>query len=152
MSGGAPFAAAEELMTIASSGPGSMTFNAPSNKAPVILYTPLVYSGGSSVSHLDYDTYVETPEFIMIPNVLPGRTLTEIIATNTNNGVLAPLKVYGPQTIGLMNSLGYPSYDHTPAAIQIKGVSTVSLEGNDNGAAVVGMNWVLLVVLFIMLR
>jgi hypothetical protein len=77
----APFAAANELMKTATSGPSSIAFNAPSNDAPLILYTPLEYSKGSSISHLDYDTYVETPEFIMIPQVFFGRTLEEIIAT-----------------------------------------------------------------------
>jgi hypothetical protein len=61
------------------------------------------------------------------------------------------MKVYGPQTIGLLNALGYPSTNYTPAAIQIKGSDTVLSEGNNSdGAAGVGMNWVLLVVLFLM--
>jgi hypothetical protein len=88
----------------------------------------------------------------MIPAVqdLTGRELDEIIETNTRNGSISGLHVYGPGTIGLLNALGYPSRNFTPVGLRVLSTRAIDPNGAMSGAS--GINWCLLVVLIVMFR
>ncbi|KAJ3414460.1 hypothetical protein HDV05_006553 [Chytridiales sp. JEL 0842] len=74
------------------------------------------FQEGTSMSHADYDLYANTPDFLMIPAVEQwiGFTLEQVIATVSRNvgaggdvGSLNRGGIYGPQTLKLMQALGW---------------------------------------------
>ncbi|KAJ3385072.1 hypothetical protein HDU92_003255 [Lobulomyces angularis] len=104
-----PFMQSVYVYQIVTSGERAVTFKNPHNDMYNLkLYTEKNYQKRSSLAHLDYDLYFQTPEFLMIPSVesFKGMTLDQIIDQNTKNGANGPHNVLGPLTIELMHALG----------------------------------------------
>ncbi|KAJ3308336.1 hypothetical protein HDU76_004012 [Blyttiomyces sp. JEL0837] len=110
------FNAAQSAMTAATT-PSSLQFQYTSSqtgtKSTVNLYSPTTFSPGSSIAHVDNSLYT-TPDFLMIPKMQwKGFTLDQVIANVTaragagNLGSLNSGGVYGPNTLAVMQSLGW---------------------------------------------
>ncbi|KAH6594157.1 hypothetical protein BASA50_006854 [Batrachochytrium salamandrivorans] len=65
-----------------------------------VLYTPISYSGGSSLSHVDGTTYAGTSNLLMRPAGTPGIGL-DFILPSTSKGPI------GEVTLGIFRSMGY---------------------------------------------
>lgn len=117
-----PFDAASQVFDIVSGGTGKLGFrpssssigkNATANGVTqiynVLLSTSSTYLSGTSIAHLDYNTYVGSPDFLMIPAVqdLRGRTLDDIILNNSDP--TSYKGIYGPRTLQILGSLGWPT-------------------------------------------
>jgi hypothetical protein len=79
-----------------------------SNNETLILYTTNVYQSGSSVSHVDLQTYSNTPEFLMVPSasMFVGQTLDMLVQRVTNNQTQSMFGPYGPKTLRLLTDMG----------------------------------------------
>ncbi|KAJ3059184.1 hypothetical protein HK102_010110, partial [Quaeritorhiza haematococci] len=109
---GDPFSAAEYVFQIITSGSKAIKFKASDGGDDILLHTATnKYQPGTSIAHVDYDTYWQTPDFLMIPAVqnLTGITLDDIIARNSGNGTLPTSGVYGPRTVALLETMGWPT-------------------------------------------
>lgn len=119
---GRPYQAAQQVFATVVSGPRAIRFE-PSSGPTLQLNTKRgSYQPGSSIAHVDYDTYFQSPDFLMIPAVqnLTGQTLDQIIAQNTRNQGLPNGGVYGPGLIAMMHAIGWPiSSDPEPQTIFI---------------------------------
>ena len=62
------------------------------------------YLLGSSISHLDRDTYVNTADFLMVPAAIPGQTLDSIIAKHPSK-----YGVIGPGLLAILQTIGWPT-------------------------------------------
>lgn len=62
------------------------------------LYAPSIWSRGSSIAHLDYNTFVNTENALMVYALTNGRAIHDP----------------GPVTIGLMQDIGWPFSQITP--------------------------------------
>jgi len=73
------------------------------------LYCPKSYIYGSSISHLDYSNYANSPDFSMTYNigVYRGKTIDSVIKLNAKMG--ESYGVYGPAVLNIMKSLGWGS-------------------------------------------
>jgi len=70
--------------------------------SPVKLYAPSNWASGSSYSHLDYATYVNSPNALMVPYLSRGRAIHD----------------QGPVTLGLLKDLGWGILsDNTPPTV-----------------------------------
>ncbi len=133
---GSAFSFAKGLYGLMTSGPKAIKFQAGGLGATSSSQQPFLqtYSGsfqqGSSVAHLDYQSNYKGPDFLMVPSIqnLTGLTLDAIISQNTNNGTLAPMQIYGPGTMAIMSSLGWP----TPSTTTIQ---SIAINPNQNGGA-----------------
>jgi len=73
-------------------------------KDAVMLETTLKpFSSGSTASHVDRTTYVDTPDWLMIYKGINGKTFQQI---NTDNGAAAPDAIVGPGIKAIMESIG----------------------------------------------
>lgn len=123
-------------------GVGKLTSQSAQASTPKVLYAPSAFSSGSSISHMDFDTYETTSDFLMIPAVstLAGSTYLFIISFISNYVRVDQLiarfggsQVYGPGILAIMTSIGWPStMNGTVASIMI----------NPSQGAVAGSNTV----------
>jgi len=72
-------------------------------KDAVILETSIPYTFGSSISHVDHETYMKTPDFLMMFAAIPGMTIDEIVSHVNGN----PGEYIGPKTRSVFTYLGY---------------------------------------------
>jgi hypothetical protein len=114
-SSGKPFEAAKRAYVAASKGPASLYFNS-FNGMKIELYSPAVFSQGSSLHHLATKN-TATADFLMIPALDSGITLESLMARSKSDSI------YGPQTTAVMQSIGWPTAD-LPDAPPVKLVST----------------------------
>ncbi|KAH6588991.1 hypothetical protein BASA50_010347 [Batrachochytrium salamandrivorans] len=107
---GTPYNAAREVFSTVTAGTRSIYFKPKGNSKPVFLQTKQdVFQPGSSISHVDYEQYWSTADFLMIPAVqnLTGYTLDDIINANTRSSGLNG-GIYGPGTQSIMEAIGWP--------------------------------------------
>ena len=70
----------------------------------VILETTLnPFAVGSTGSHVDRVTYIDTPDWLMAYKAIRGKTYQQI---NKDNGAAAPDAIVGPKTKAIMESIG----------------------------------------------
>lgn len=111
---GDPYKEAQSLYGICTSGYRQLEFRIPSNAASkggtkVFLQTlPNRWLPGSSIAHVDLQTYGAGPDFMMIPDVtsLTGRSLDNIIATQSVGWKYGAI---GPQMAGMLSAMGWPT-------------------------------------------
>jgi hypothetical protein len=110
---GDPYNAAKEVYSYATAGPRNLVYNVP-NEAQfasgetIYLQTYAnQYLQGSSIAHFDLQSYVNTPDFLMIPDVtnLTGQSLDEILARLSKDWAYG---VMGPRLLGVLGSMGWP--------------------------------------------
>ena len=102
----------KKLYTSATTGSGSIKFKldiSANTTIYVSVSTPKTYDVGSSIAHLDYNTYFGSPEFLMVPNVngRAGQTLDTIIQNTAAYGT--SYGVYGSITTAMLNKMGWPT-------------------------------------------
>jgi hypothetical protein len=92
--------AAQQIYTMMSN---PITFKT-SKGVDVPLYSPTTFEQGSTSSHTVSDS-INTPDFLMVPSLTNGASLdNSLMRFNTTN-------VYGPNTIAVMQTLGWPTYE-----------------------------------------
>jgi len=75
----------------------------------VILETTLVpFAIGSTGSHVDFKTYSNSPDWLMIFRVIVGKTFQQI---DKDNGAATPDTIVGPNIKAIMESIGIPTRD-----------------------------------------
>ncbi|KAJ3391601.1 hypothetical protein HDU92_008950 [Lobulomyces angularis] len=127
------FTQAQYMFQIATQGSAAVTFHNP--KKPlndVKLFTAKTFQVGSSFAHFDYTSYFQTPDFLMIPAVseLSGKTLDDIINTNTKQGELSQKSCYGPLTLGVLEAIGWPTQQNPDSLAITIMTSSESIRGN----------------------
>ena len=121
--------------------PKSVAFRSSNMEFDTILSTTNKFVPGTSMGHLDYDSYRDTPDFLMVPQVgkLAGSTLDDIISRNTKQGTIAPMHIYGPKTLKILSSIGWPTVDDPrPVQIIINGVDYGGEFRNGNEVPIMG--------------
>ncbi|KAI8809320.1 hypothetical protein BJ742DRAFT_804625 [Cladochytrium replicatum] len=119
-SSGSPYTAAQSMYKLVTSGSKALTFAIPETtttpKQTAFLNTIANrYVAGTSIAHLDYNAYWQTPDFLMIPAVqnLTGLTLDQIVLrytpTATADATYGVLNAYGPLTVGMLHAMGWPT-------------------------------------------
>lgn len=111
-SSSSPFKAARKIYDLVSSGVEQLYLVASGESSSslnekIILQTSTTYKPGSSIAHMDLDTYRQSSDFLMIPAVqdLTGQSLDEIIQRYAEPG--QPGVIYGEKTMALLTSMGY---------------------------------------------
>ncbi|KAJ3179744.1 hypothetical protein HDU85_004743 [Gaertneriomyces sp. JEL0708] len=100
---GDAFAAARELYQIFTSSAFATITNPVSNTVSnAQIYTPNPYESGSSIAHVDFRTFAQTPDDIMIPQMSPlvNKTWTQIMAGR-------PEGLFGGNTMGVLKGCGW---------------------------------------------
>ncbi|KAI8800314.1 hypothetical protein BJ742DRAFT_651905, partial [Cladochytrium replicatum] len=117
---GDPYAAAQSLYKLVTANTKTLSFAIPpSTLNPNARFAFLQtvkdkYLPGSSIAHVDYDTYWQTPDFLMIPAVqnLTGLTLDQIVLRYTPSTLpdsrFKVLPAYGNLTLGMLHAMGWP--------------------------------------------
>ena len=74
------------------------------SSTPISLYSPAVYIAGSSIAHVDFNTYRGGPDFLMTYSISDsqGITLDDILAKNQYRPSTSGLSIYGPSTLAVM--------------------------------------------------
>ncbi|CAG8640184.1 1388_t:CDS:2 [Paraglomus occultum] len=76
----------------------------------VILETALnPFAVGSTGSHVDFTTYSNSPDWLMVYNVIQGKTFQQI---DQDNGAATPDTIVGPNIKAIMESMGLPTPDN----------------------------------------
>ena len=73
------------------------------NDAVILETTLKPFSTGSTGSHVDKATYEKTPDWLMIYEVIVGKTFQQI---DTDNGAATPGAIVGPNIKAIMESIG----------------------------------------------
>ncbi|RKO99853.1 hypothetical protein CXG81DRAFT_20122 [Caulochytrium protostelioides] len=120
-------AAAEAAYNATTSGTAAVTFQSwkdaqglptprgPNGQAPAMQLTlatsPGEFLPGTSLAHVDYATYANSAEFLMVPSVqnLTGTTFDTYIAKANATSRGALVGPFGPLTLGLLHALGWPT-------------------------------------------
>ncbi|KAJ3145182.1 hypothetical protein HDU89_007503 [Geranomyces variabilis] len=100
---GAPFSAAAALAKTIIAAPRSLKVNTNTSLFTVDDGKNTGFSSGSSITHLDYTRYENTPDFLMLPYDNDGRgvPLMDLVKKNGGTGV------YGPETLQVMTNMGW---------------------------------------------
>ncbi|CAI2163779.1 11685_t:CDS:2 [Funneliformis geosporum] len=70
-----------------------------------------IFKVGSTLSHLDFSTYLNTSDFLMMPKAIPGKTHDELIQLNGNYGLI------GPKITSILESIGYATTEYPNPSI-----------------------------------
>ncbi|KAI8811522.1 hypothetical protein BJ742DRAFT_796316 [Cladochytrium replicatum] len=120
---GDPYAAAQSFYKLVTANTKTLSFAIPASKHNPNAQSAFLqtvrnkYLPGSSIAHVDYDTYWQTPDFLMIPAVqnLTGLTLDQIVLRYTPSTRPDPtfkvLPAYGNLTLGMLHAMGWPTKD-----------------------------------------
>ncbi|KAJ3175937.1 hypothetical protein HDU87_005601 [Geranomyces variabilis] len=100
---GTPFSAAAALAKTIIAAPRSLKVNTNTSLFTVDDGKNTGFSSGSSITHLDYTRYENTPDFLMLPYDNDGRgvPLMDLVKKNGGTGV------YGPETLQVMANMGW---------------------------------------------
>ena len=104
---GKPYSAARDVYNAVTRAPESILFR--SDNETIALATSPSFAPGSTIVHVDYNTFWTQPEFLMIPAVrnLTGKSLDSIIATNAKGLLLPREGIYGPRTRNIFKAIGW---------------------------------------------
>ncbi|TPX61862.1 hypothetical protein PhCBS80983_g00860 [Powellomyces hirtus] len=111
---GGPFSAAESLSKAIVAAPKSLRVNQNTSLFTVADDKNVGFEMGSSITHLDYTSYMNSQEFLMVPydNNGRGTPLMDIVKRNNGTGV------YGPESLQIMRSMGW-GIGGAPSAIDL---------------------------------
>ncbi|KAL2915841.1 hypothetical protein HK105_204542 [Polyrhizophydium stewartii] len=117
---GAPYRAGRDVFSAVTAGSRAIAFKPKSGDLVYLQTKGGLYQPGSSIAHVDYDTYWTSPDFLMIPAVqnLTGSSLDDIIKSNTK-GVGLDGGIYGPGTKNIMASIGWTLAGQSTVTLRI---------------------------------
>jgi hypothetical protein len=103
------YAAAQAIRAIVTRGQRSIHFRTLNGTTVALQTFPYIYEAGTSIVHLDYEKYWQSPDFLMIPAVrnLTGLSFEGIVARNALGG-LPYNGAYGPLTRMILHTIGWP--------------------------------------------
>ncbi|RIA87227.1 hypothetical protein C1645_301519 [Glomus cerebriforme] len=82
------------------------------------------FQPSSSIGHVDFDTYVNTADFLMMFTYPPGKTLDQMMSNGGSAKTTGPM---GPKLRQLLGVLGYDvKKDYTPPTINITSNSSLT--------------------------
>jgi len=125
--------AAAAVYSLVTSGPSAIKFatSDPSIGNMNLATFRNFYAPGSTIAHLDQDTYVNTADFLMIPTVanITGQTLDDLTAKHPSK--YGPI---GPGLLAILQSMGWPTKE-APNPIYVTLAKDVMMPGNSSAGS-----------------